>query len=579
MSRPASSESASGGQAAGQSVLDAAGLRSLVARIAARFARHETELNQLNVFPVADGDTGVNVRATADAVVEATEGEEHAALPKMVARAALLGARGNSGVILSQVLRALAEAVGERGALDGAGLAAALTRARALGYQAVADPVEGTILTAVRAAEEAAAAVGEPALAAVTAAVREAVHAAVLATPAQLEVLRRHGVVDAGARSFELVCEELDALARGEDASGAQDPREVAAARRAQSHTAGAHRSEVQYLLDCPEQEAPRLRERLEALGDSVVVGGAGGLLRVHLHTGEIGAAIEAGLAFGRPSQIQVTCDIDTPPGALGAPAAGAHPGPVHEAGEASAPATPGDAPGALALLAVLPGPGLRALAAELGAESVAGGAGALPSVRELVDAASATGARSVALLPGDRDVVAGARQARALLTEQGVDLLVVEAASSPAAVLAALGALAFGVVPEDPQAAVDALEQAAATCRSGEVVLALHAAETPLGPVHPGQPMARVAGEVVALAEDAPGALRAVLEGLAPGGAELVTVAVGAEVGADERRAAEAAVDGFAAAGQVEWVEGGQQHPRYLVGVSPDPFEAGEDG
>ncbi len=555
-------------------------LPALFDRVHAALQERREAIDDLNVFPVPDGDTGTNmtltVRAGRDALAAARANRPQGgrdALAREVIRGAVRGARGNSGVIISQVVRAVVEVtVGER-EVDAKIYAAALAHARELAYEAVAEPVEGTMLTAIATAARAAnAAVAEGAdLEAASAAACAATAIAVEETREQLEVLRDSDVVDAGARGFEVLLAAVHGHLTGEDAPVALDPR-----RDVVVHTAGhvchgsfAHPYEVQYLLDAPDASAAPLRVVLERLGESVVVVAAGGLLNVHVHTDRIGPSIEAGLAHGRPSAIEV---VHLGEQVAERDAARA----VTEAAlavDAPAARAGGSTPGAslhptrpIAVVAVLHGVGAVALARSLGAEVVDGTAGALPSVAQLVEAIVSSRARRVLVLPGHRNGVAAARAAADVAArEHDLEAVVVDAATSPPAVLAAL---ALWEPEADPGQVTDEVLAAAAAVRGGEVVDAVRDAATSIGPVRAGQPLALVDGELVAALDQPLEALETVCRALDATHAEMVTLLHGSGASPQERRAAADLVAVMAPHAEVEVVDAGVAPARFWVGV-----------
>jgi uncharacterized protein len=526
--------------------LDARELPAVLARVHAALEVHREAIDELNVFPVPDGDTGTNMALTLKAALDGLE--EHSDptdAARAVIRGAIRGARGNSGVILSQVLRAVVEVVAAAGveAVDARHYVEALEHARALAYDAVAEPVEGTILTATTVAAEAAraAATEHRDLVAVSAATCAAVSEAVAHTTEQLDVLREAGVVDAGARGFEVVLGAVHAHLTGQEPPELSDATPRHRPHQETCEGSLSHRFEVQYLLDAADEDAPALRRRLEVLGDSVVVVAAGGLLNVHVHTDDVGGAIEEGLVFGRPSEIEVT----------------------HFGDQIAARR---DARGAVVgAVAVLDGPGATRMARELGATVVPGMAGALPSVADLLNALGDVRTERVVLLPGHRNAVPTAHQTVSVaVAEGGRPLEVVDAADSPCAVLAALAVLEpagpLGRVVEDMRAAAMAV-------RTGEVVAAVRDAQTPVGDVREGQPLAVVEGDVVGVRDDALDALALTCEHLGVADAEVVTLLLGAEAPDDERRRAERLVRDLAG-GEVEVLDTGHRPARYSVGV-----------
>jgi uncharacterized protein len=530
--------------------LSAHELPALLERVHAALTERRDALDDLNVFPVPDGDTGTNMTLTVRAGLEALRKASGAApdeLARAVIRGAVRGARGNSGVILSQVVRAVVEVLSGRRQVDTALYARALEEARKLAYDAVAEPVEGTILTAITTAAAAAAGAADDRVDLVAASARivEATAAAVERTQEQLDVLTEAGVVDAGARGFEVVLAAVHGHLTGEDAPVVHDedrPHQVEAGTDV-CHGSLRFQFEVQYLLDADDEAAPPLRHRLEVLGDSVVVVAAGGLLNVHVHTDDVGAAIEEGLRYGTASDIEVT-----------------HLGDQIAARRAAHPPTQ------VGVVAVLQGEGLARLARELGAMVVEGAAGSLPSVADLLNAVGSVRAERVAILPGHRNAVATAHKTvDVAIAEGGRPLVVIEPATSPPAVLAALAVLD----PMGPSEQVLAdLTAAAGAVRVGEVVGAVRDAQTPVGAVRAGQPLAvTIQGTVLGAFEDPLEALATVCDAVGAADAEVVTLLIGAGVGTDER---DQAIDRVRALGlgELEVIDAGCRPSRYWVGV-----------
>jgi uncharacterized protein len=300
---------------AGPVRLDAAGLGDCLRGMLAAVREHEDELNRLNVFPVRDHDTGTNMALTLEGVVKAVDAAGDGSLGELataVVAAALLEAKGNSGIILGEVLRGLFETWAPLEVVGAADLVRGFRVAAEWAEQAVLEPVEGTILTVVRASAEA---LGEPREgdpAALLATAADAATRAVAATTGQLDALRAAGVVDAAGRGFELCLRAFAAVAAGRPRAAAAQ----ASPARDQAAPAGpgpdgpppaAHPAfEVQYLLACGERDAEELKRYLATIGDSITVARRDGLYRVHVHTDDAGAAIEEAIRRGRTSQIQV---------------------------------------------------------------------------------------------------------------------------------------------------------------------------------------------------------------------------------------------------------------------------------
>jgi uncharacterized protein len=310
-------------------VLDADAVRRWYRSGLAALDATRAEINSLNVFPVADADTGTNLlmtlRGAAEPVsergaAEAADEDDGATLDQgfesddlaetvtTIARRSLLGARGSSGVILSQLLRGIAEVfAAQPGPADGRALAAGLERAVVLAYAAVAQPVEGTMLTVAREAAEAARGVASGELAVVVGAAAQAAHDALARTPSQLDVLGRAGVVDAGGRGLVVLLDVLDAvvaertvvLPESRLASPRLDPCE--------SVDGPSPAYEVMYLINTDDARVPALRAALDEIGEAVVVSGGDGLWNVHVHTDDAPAAVELGAAAGRPRDVRIT--------------------------------------------------------------------------------------------------------------------------------------------------------------------------------------------------------------------------------------------------------------------------------
>ncbi|MEU8043544.1 DAK2 domain-containing protein [Micromonospora echinofusca] len=533
--------------------LDAAAVRRWCAGGLVALKRHQGEIDDLNVYPVPDGDTGTNMVLTLTSAQQAlamdlgTLPEDgptaHGHALRLMARGALLGARGNSGVILSQILRGFADAVAAVPAVRGRELAAALRDGTAAAYAAVARPVEGTLLSVVAAAAHAAEHADSDDLRAVARAAAGGAAHALARTPEQLPALARAGVVDAGGRGLCLLLDALVEVVTGESPERpAPAPRPVrppvTAVREAGSEE---YAYEVQYLLDAGPQEVARLRAELAALGDSLVVVGDGsagtGTWNVHVHVNDVGAAIEAGVVAGRPHRISVTRFADQ-----------------------LAPVPPAVAADGRAAVVVATGAGIAGLFAGEGATVVPGN----PSIGELVDAIRATGAARVVVLPNDPDTQAvanaAAREAHAL----GIKVSVVPT-RSPVQALAALAVRDPGRRFSDD---VIAMAEAAGACRYAEVCYARREALTVAGPCRPGDVLALVEGEVHLIGSDLADTCAAVVDRMLGGGGELVTLLSGADAPAGLADAVREHVGQRWPFVEVQAYPGGQPHYPLLVGV-----------
>ncbi|MHB8718040.1 MAG: DAK2 domain-containing protein [Candidatus Dormibacteria bacterium] len=405
---------------------------------------NQEEINDLNVFPVPDGDTGSNMYLTLRSAVEeaqaAADPASAAAVLAAAAHGSLMGARGNSGVILSQVLRGLNQGIAGAARLDAPGLANCLAEATRVAYKAVIKPTEGTILTVVRAAADAAREAAEHSidLVAVLEAAVRASHAAVEATTAQLQVLQDAGVVDAGGFGLAVILEGLsrsisdpEAVAdgsaprrrSGESRVTIPSPRQAPAPIGPAGLRRGAAAVEMredgwgyctEFLVHGPGLDVTQLREELAQLGESALVVGAEDLVRVHIHTAEPAVLIAAAAQRGRLSKLKVE-DMsaqhhDVLDRASAAEAATAAPS------TSSGPAAVAAPRRALAVVSVAPGEGFRKILTSLGAEGIVeGGQTMNPSIEDLLTAVRAVNADSVVLLPNNGNVI---------LTAQHVDAL-----------------------------------------------------------------------------------------------------------------------------------------------------------
>lgn len=535
--------------------IDAADLLGLLDRIRAALAAARDEINALNVFPVPDGDTGTNLFATVDSAHrELAEAEgDRADLVRAAARGALRGAAGNSGVIFSQAVRAMADHLADA-PIDAATLPRVLDRARDLSYDAVAEPLPGTILSAMDAAAEAARMAGDDLdIVGVLTHVLQAVGASVADSRDVLEANRVAGVVDAGARGFEVALDGMLAWLEGRTFDDVVPPpiRRVTGNVVARESGSLEYGHEVQYLLEADDDVIPDLKAALESLGDSVVVVGCGGLLNVHVHTNDVDDAIEVGRRLGAPTRVHVTAFADQIESTAG------HPRPADDGTNARSTRK------GVGYLAVVPGPGLVDLVRAAGAVAVEGAAGDLPTVATVLNAVGEVQADEVVLLPGNPNVVPTMHQASNVsVAEGGRPLHVVDAADSPASVLAVLA-----VAPTN-QVDMDTCADAARDVRSGEVVQAVRDAQTPLGAVRANQFLAVVGGVVVGAHDRAVDAVCDVVESIMDDGVELVTLVVGADVDGDEEAMVRECVADMAPHADIEVVQGRQRPARWILGA-----------
>ena len=520
------------------------------------------EIDALNVYPVPDGDTGTNMFLTVstarDELRAARAADPDLGLEEgmaLLARAALMGARGNSGVILSQMLRAYVAHLAAAGTDDrrASTIAAAMAAATDASYAAVGTPVEGTILTVARAASDAAVATAESPRARardVFTAAAAAARAALARTPEQLPVLAQAGVVDAGGRGLTIVLDAVETTSTGRRPvpyAAAIGTHQIPVTTRVPSDdlTEDGPAYEVMYLLDLsPETEDDDivgLRKTLAGLGESLVVVGGGGLWNVHVHVDDVGAAIEAGIAAGRPYRIRVT----------------------HFAEQIADDRHRVSMRKGRTVVAVAAGPGLAELFEAAGAVVVLSGPGQRASTGQLLEAITSCGAAEVVLLPNDAETVRAAEiAARTAEAEHAVKVEVI-ATQAQVQGLAAISV-------HEPGRAFDAdvreMTATARHARHGAVTVAARRAITMAGPCEAGDALGVIAGDFAVVGSDLERVANEVLERLLAGGGELVTIVSG-EGGVDLAGRVAAHVEQLHPHVDVAVHEGGQ--PRYPLLVS----------
>ncbi|PBC60889.1 dihydroxyacetone kinase [Streptomyces sp. Tue6028] len=585
--------------------LDALAVRTWCGLALEALGRAREEIDAINVYPVADGDTGTNLyltvesaaaaveavfaghetMAVADArdlhgtgapadtgtdtdarggpgAVRAADGPSLADAVRAMAHGALIGARGNSGTILAQLLRGMAQVLaadGDTTHTDGPGLRLALRHAADSARLAVAHPVEGTVLTVAAAAADAADG-AEGDCAAVARAAHEGARVALAATPGQLAVLRRAGVVDAGGRGLVAVLAALVETFTGESpgllavpapARAREGTTTVQASPPADACTDdgpedGGPAFEVIYLLEAEDAAVERLRRRLDGLGDSLVVVGGDGLWNVHVHVDDAGAAVEAGVEAGRPYRIRITH--------FGL-------GDVHTAGAAGRP--PRER-AQRAVVAVVPGEGLARLYTEAGATAVLARPGEPPASGELVEAVRRAHAREVVLLPNDAELrhtaAAAAEQART----EGVRVALIPTRS------AVQGIAALAVHEPDRRFDEDvvAMTSAAGATRHAEVVVAERQSWTMAGICQAGDVLGLIDGDVAVIGSDVTATAESVLDRMLAAGGEMVTLVLGDEAPESVVPHLEARVrESYLAVDTVVY-RGGRQGALLLIGV-----------
>ncbi len=559
-------------------VWDGGALLGAITAATDRLSVNRDAVNALNVFPVPDGDTGTNMGLTMRAAVdEARNGLAPGAgageIAAKIAYGALMGARGNSGVILSQVFRGFAKAIEGRQEIDGRDLAKALAGAREMAYKAVMRPVEGTMLTVVRVAAERAEVVAErtPALLTVLAdAVHGAQHA-LATTPDLLDILRQAGVVDAGGQGIVYILEGMERYARGEGAVTVGEETTPA-------HPLGQDMAFLDQIEELHGDDAfgyctnfmvfgegidfEHSRSALAAMGQSAVIVGDDTVLKVHIHTLNPGQVLDYALGLGSLDQIKID-NMQAQTRSLSAQRDA-----TRDDGGASVPATPRPPVpdpqpiGSQAVLAVAAGDGLAAALRSMGATGiVAGGQTMNPSIEELLAAVAAAPTDEVILLPNNSNIVLTANQVPELTSKR---VGVVPSRSVPQG-LAALAAYNADEALEDN---VREMTAALAGVRTIELTRAVRDATLNGVSVREGQVIGLLDDCLVASGDDPTAVACATLEEANLDEAELVTIFTGEGAKPEHTADLRASIVANHPDTAVEVYDGGQPHYRFVIAV-----------
>ena len=545
-------------------MIDATTLRRIIIRFRDALMAHREAINNLNVYPVPDGDTGTNMSLTMQSVVEELEGvdDDLESVSHAISHGSLMGARGNSGVILSQILRGLAGVLRDRASADGDVLVEALAAASEGAYGAVMKPVEGTILTVIREASEAAAAAarGGADLVGVLDAAQAQGRDALERTPEMLKVLADAGVVDAGGTGLLLLFDAALAEIAGRPMPEPDVQMAPATVTTAVTDSEGESsvadlRYEVMFFLDAVDNEVPAFKEAWAEIGDSIVVVGGEGLWNCHVHTDDIGAAVEAGIAVGRPHKIRVTDlleeveERDWVRQAMGElePEPG-EPEPVDMV--------------PCAVVAVGVGAGIEAIFTSMGVHRVVtGGQSMNPATADLLAAVEAVPSKNVVVLPNNKNIIPVAEQVNAE-TARNVSVVPTRSVAEGLACL-----MAF-----DPEADAGrnaaTMTEAAADVIAGEVTQAVRDSSSEAGSISEGDWLGICRDGIKTIEPSVVEAATTLLELIIDADHELLTVIAGED--ADD--ATTAAIEEFVSTHnpdvEVEVHDGGQPLYPYYFGL-----------
>lgn len=531
--------------------------RELVIVFRDALVEHKAIINALNVYPVPDGDTGTNMSLTLQSVVADLPeiGSPMADVCQAVSHGSLMGARGNSGVIMSQILRGLCAGLKGSESVTSESFSEALTSASSAAYGAVGNPVEGTILTVVREAAEAAAAADHSSILSVMEAARSGASIALDKTPSLLPVLAEAGVVDSGGTGLLLFFDAALNVIDGREIpapvmpDGASIPEMTAD--RPDDHDALAElRYEVMFFLDAADDTIDGFKTAWGEVGDSIVVVGGDGIWNCHVHTDDIGAAIECGIAVGRPHQIRVTDLLEE----------------VEEqewVKQAANDAALADVePSTTAVVAVSVGDGVGDIFRSFGVQHVvAGGQTMNPSTAELLAAVEALPADGVVILPNNKNIIPVAEQVDAQSSKR---VSVIPTRS----IVGGMAALVSYDPEADLDANVEAMRDSLEHLVQGEVTKAVRNTSAEGFDIADGDWLGLAQGKIVAVEKDAIAAAAGVVDALATDDHEIVTLVVGADSNEGEAATLVASVALSHAHLEVEVHAGGQPLYPFIIGV-----------
>lgn len=532
---------------------DGRGLKRLIRAGLAWLERHQAAINALNVYPVPDGDTGTNMLLTMQSAyreIQDSPEEEVGTIAQRVTHGALMGARGNSGVILSQIFRGFARALEGVKAFDSVQFAAALREAAATAYKGVIKPVEGTILTVARESAEicvGAAASSEDLTYVLEQVVREARNS-VTRTPTLLPVLAEAGVVDAGGQGLFIILEGMLRYSRGERV--AFNGQLAAAVNLHPLHLEGeeGYGYDVQFVIHGEGLNVEEIRGTIASMGDCALVVGDSWAVKVHVHSPEPGTPINYGASLGSLSRVIVENMQEQYQDFI--------------LNKVQRPSTPSTPLSGIGTVVVAPGQGLKMVFESLGASVVVpGGQTMNPSTEDLLKAVESALSNDVIILPNNKNIVMAAEQAKAL-SEKNVE--VVRTVTVPQGI-AALLALNYQA---DLGTNARVMTEAAKTIETAEITTAVRSVQVNGIDVQEGEVIGLVNGKLKVKGSSPAEVVMAALEQMQADDYEIITVYYGESVTAGE---AQQLADEIATRYQepeVEVIEGGQPHYHYILSV-----------
>jgi DAK2 domain fusion protein YloV len=531
-------------------VLDGSRLLSLMRAAGQLLERYVDRINALNVFPVPDGDTGTNMSLTMRAALDEVQGRTFASvseLARVIAHGALMGARGNSGVILSQILRGIARALDDRNTVGASEWATALQEGAATAYKGVVKPVEGTILTVARESADAARRAADQGanLEQVLSSAVEEASASLARTPSLLPVLAEAGVVDAGGQGYTVLLEGMVHNLRGEvlDLSsplgGHVQHAEVAE---------GAYNYDTQFVIQGANLDVESIREAISAMGDSVLVVGDDQTIKVHVHCDLPGCVLDYGISQGQVTAVIIeNMQMQYEEFKAGRAAA------TLDVSATRFPAKIANiSPAGVALVAVVSGEGLKRVFESLGTSAIVpGGQTMNPSTQDLLRAIDSMPCDQVIVLPNNSNIILTAQQARELSSKE---VVIVPTKTIPQGIAAML---AFNY-QADLHANAELMTQASQQVHTGEITRAVRSAQV--------NGLSILEGQIIGLLNDRLVAATELLQHMEPQDCEIVTIYYGQDVSATEAAQLAEYVRSTYDHLEVEVLDGGQPHYYYII-------------
>lgn len=525
---------------------------------------HRDRVNALNVFPVPDGDTGTNMSLTMSGAMEAIEDLPADApasdVAQRLAYGALMGARGNSGVILSQIFRGFANGVGSATQIDGRDLARALDGARETAYKAVMRPVEGTMLSVIRAAAEAAMAASQtqPSITDVLQAALDGARVALERTPEQLDILRQAGVVDAGGQGVVYFLEGMLKSATGDTdlPTGTDSPGDIGGDMAFLDQVEELHGEDAfgyctNFMVFGNDIAPEREREHIASMGQSAVIVGTDTMLKVHIHTLNPGDVLAYAITLGDLDQIKIDNMNKQTEALAGQRMAGAATPAIDEADRVH---------GSVGIIAVAAGEGISNALLSLGVTRIVeGGQTMNPSTQELLAAVEESPATELIVLPNNKNILMSASQVPELTSK---DVRIVPTRSIPAALNALTAFNTDHSLDDNVAEMADAMADTIAVA----VTRAVRDVELNGVTVEQGQSIGLINDDLKISGDDDLEVALRTLDEAGVDDPELLTVFVGKDVdSADADRLDQTLAERWPDA-EVEMHEGGQPHYRYII-------------